>query len=861
MRDMVEALVKTNEDLDLDSQVSDLYLVMMELIKQKIPTAQAEEVEVATSILELTKDVLDKKFKLFNPVTPQVEELLSVYFGVNNSNLLNIFKLIEWLTKPKDNTSAAEIEKHFFEFLNYGNFNLMNLNIEKIKLVLMFLKNFNRADVLGILQFLRDLQLNREYVYIFSRYIWIVTLNKNFKEEKEIDSKLAGSIAILHWYPLIEILKYEIMNNQPTMSQYLAEINEMQNYFLVSIGKLPFEKVFHVVDTNFNTTNQEKFLYFLKGESFKSIPQHQAQKERYISKTTNSDDLRVLLEKISNLFFFSLEFFNESGLAPSKIGQTGILSDVIDFSITIYLEMIETHGQNQAYIEELFENQQQFSKSAIKKKFDGIFKKTNRNPIAIANPNSKQSELKNSDALFSAEKYLRFIKYYVLQIKNTNKGKLEDIKSHYMKIFVYFFSSFLRHAITANELNNGNPRSKKERLTLKVDRAERAREEPDGAPGSRADPRPEAAPRLAKMPKDIEEKFDMYRSMMMKMINLFLGMKFKKNYNAIFQDLLDFLTKFIFRSQEKPDKIQELVKKINVEGFFEVYDNIYENRNIFNRNAENILRLCLNNFNKLSQKNFNKATSLVKICRGNIGDLGELLRDLLIRNDRIAFAMSQILWCDELVKNNLERKRITEHRKVNSRMKNSSNVRFLNELSPADQIVFIENLKNKSSLFTEVIPFFEAYLSDDSSFYSKYDIFKLLKRMGFEMTIHRLNEIVSDATQGRRRMIVATSKSSISTLTREEVKNCLQSVETKIMNTVKEMKSANLKNMLFKGILSSTLAYFTIRIYMVFLRNLWVYGNQYSAFVSCIPILGTPCSPSLHPRHRLLLHRLRRVHD
>jgi hypothetical protein len=80
-----------------------------------------------------------------------------------------------------------------------------------------------------------------------------------------------------------------------------------------------------------------------------------------------------------------------------------------------------------------------------------------------------------------------------------------------------------------------------------------------------------------------------------------------------------------------------------------------------------------------------------------------------------------------------------------------------------------------------------------------------------------------------------------------------------IMNTVKEMKSANLKNMLFKGILSSTLAYFTIRIYMVFLRNLWVYGNQYSAFVSCIPILGSRRSPSLHSRHRLLLHRLRRV--
>lgn len=58
-----------------------------------------------------------------------------------------------------------EIEKYFYEFLNYGNFNLMNKNIEKIKLVLIFLRSFHKADIKGILEFLNDLQLNKEYVF------------------------------------------------------------------------------------------------------------------------------------------------------------------------------------------------------------------------------------------------------------------------------------------------------------------------------------------------------------------------------------------------------------------------------------------------------------------------------------------------------------------------------------------------------------------------------------------------------------------------------------------------------------------------------------------------------------------------
>lgn len=830
-------------------QQQDLYELMVDLIRQKVPLLQVESSEVASNILELTIDVLEKKFRLLNPVSEDLEKLFSVYFGVNNTNLLNIFKLIDWLTRPKDNTSTAEIENHFFQFLNFGNFNLMDLNIEKIKLVLMFLKNFNKADVTGILGFLRDLQLTREYVYIFSRYMWIVTLNKNFKEDKnKIDSKLTCSIAVLNWYPFIEIVLFELQMNQPSMQDYIQDIITMRNRFITSISKIPFDKVFHMVDTNFNSASQDKMLSFLSGESFMNLMNHNDMKAKFISEATTSPDLRVLLEKLSKLFFFSTNFFSENSRPVASKGDHEIesyyIDYYIDYGISFYIKMLEMQCLNQEYIEELFETGYVFSKSQIEKKFESIFKKAkgNQDLTMLKVQHSKEKE-NIGELLFSAGKYLRFVKYYVLQIKSTKQGKLEEIKQMYQRIFIHYFHQFLKHAVPGKMMVQ-ECEAKENRGKRGMEKLGRDAETPiKGVIDWRDKEEEEEEDPKNMMTKEVREakehyEKELYRNMLNRMINLFLNMKFKKNLNYIFLEMMDFLTKFIFRSNEKPDKIQELIKKINVESFFELYDNIYENRNIFNRNAENILRLSLATFVKFNDKNDKKMTSLVKVCRGSISDLSDLLKELGIRNDRAVFAMNQIKWCNDLVKSNTERLRISEHRKVNSRLKNSSNARFLNELSTADQLLFIENLKKKSNLFTEVMPYFEAHLSSDSSYYSKYDVFKLMKRMGFEMSIHRLNEIVSEATEGRRRVMVTSSNSSSSYLTREELKNCLNAIESKIMQKVKEMKRANLKNMLLRGIVSSTLAYFTMRVYMVFLKNLWLYGNNYSAFVSCIPILG-----------------------
>lgn len=200
-----------------------------------------------------------------------------------------------------------EIEKCFFEFLNYGNFDLMNLNIEKIKLVLIFLKNFNRADVTGILQFLRDLQLTREYVYIFSRYIWIATLNRNFTvEDSTIDEKLRCSISVLNWFPFFEILIYEMENHHPELGSYISETKNLRGRLMTSISKIPYDKIFTIVDRNLDKYSQEKLLSMLRGESFKNFSSYIIENLNNFCEGNKFNEMRIIYSKLVHLFFFSI---------------------------------------------------------------------------------------------------------------------------------------------------------------------------------------------------------------------------------------------------------------------------------------------------------------------------------------------------------------------------------------------------------------------------------------------------------------------------------------------------------------------------------------------------------------------------
>jgi hypothetical protein len=752
-------------------------------------------------MLNFTNDVLDRKFVNFNPVKDFIEDLLTKKFGVNNTNLLNIFKLIDWLNSKKDSSTSEEIEKYFYEFLNYGNFNLMNLNIEKIKLVLLFLKNFNKADVTGILRFLRDLQLTKEYVYIFSRYIWITTLNKNLVQPQSMDLKLRASISMLLTYPFLEILQAEIINNQPALQGVLPDIEALLTKFTINISRIPFEKIFAIVNTNFNDYSKEKLFALLKGDTFSDYITTINDNMSHFYDLISKHDLRPLVKKLQNLFYFNTKFFNddEAAFVQSNFQP----NHFIQLSIENFLTLMNFQDQIQKLVEEGFQNKKNhFNYQFIKKKIQGLLSKKKKNPLAIPNPNRKETGVKSRwDNLISSCHYLWFLKYYVLHMKKKYNGKLDDIKSYYRVIFLKLMKKFIQETMRRKEKKVvGGEVSKQEKLRQEI---------------------------LMK-----------YEDMCRSLATLFIEMKFKKNLNSVFHSLVLFLQIFVFK-RGRIEKLKNFAKQINVESFFELYDNIYENKTIFNRNADNILRLSINTLKNFSFYNrLNRpGTRLLRVSRGSFKDIEKFLMDLLKRNDRVYWSMNQIKWCESFIKENNQRKRISERRKINSRMKSNSNVRAFNELSPQDQVLFIQNLKALGSVKYEVIPFFESYITYDSSFYSKYDTFKIMRRMGFEMSIHRLNEIISESHDIRRFMNGNILEEQDCNLTRNEMRNCLVRVEQKIIDKVLEMKKLTTPYFFFFIFVALAISYCMNSMFDFVLLYFWT-PTKTDYIFGCLPTFG-----------------------
>lgn len=873
--------------------------------------------------LELVIDVVDKNFKQFVKLQTDTEILVRTSFGVNNTNLLNIFKLIDCLTNKKDTTPSHEMEQCFFEFLNYGNFELMNLNIEKIKLVLHFLKNFNKADVLGILQFLRDLQLTREYVYIFCRYIWIMTLNLKIEKPNNGDIKLSNSISMLNWYPFFDIIIYEISHFHPELAWAAKDFREMRDSLTLSISKIPFEKIFSNPKVALiDSWTPQLLLRLIKGEAFQDYFGY-IQNNEYMNRLRKYKDLDPMASKLSSLFYFSQSFFQlpdsemslgldgtfmqpgsngakiVEGFEQGSMKNTKFAAFLVDYNIKAFSKLIAYQEANKHSMEELFTINQQFSTKNIKQKLSQLDQilTPEMHPVLTFYETQGATKLKSWERILTGGKFLWFLKYYVIHIKNDKSGKLEEMRMHYLKVFIAIFEEFISKAVDPKPTDSSKTRDRRETKMLDLDPSSVKNSQSRQTQGNnllaaalldatnqiQAQPRQSRIGDLIANPgqsQDLNLKSSgtgksqlfvrgdkhtatylsrlnpkkQFIKIMRGLIMLFLDMKFNKNYNAIFTSLVLFVSEEIFY-KARGERFTSFVQKFNVESFFELFENIYENKNIFNRNTENILRLSLNILNNFFPKkpdqtgeksdsmndlgNKIAAMSIIKVCKGSIIDLEDLLKELQIGNHRISSSMKQILWCEEFIKNNNLRKRTSEHRQVNRRMKKDGNVRFLNEMSSTDQLAFINSLKNRSNIFIEVVPFFDAHLSTDNSHYTKHSIFKLLKRMGFEMSVHRLNEVVSESLEGKRGPGNTGNTTTSYGLSREELKTCLYLVEQRIINKVIEMKKSNLNFFLFNGVISSVITYIFIRVYMSFLKNLWISNSITSAFVSCVPLFGS----------------------
>lgn len=236
----------------------------------------------------------------------------------------------------------------------------MNLNIEKIKLLIIFLKNFNKAEVTGILQFLRDLQLNPEYVYILTHYVWMAVINGRIKTDQPLDKKLQYSLSHLSFFPFIHLLKNEMVEHHNemgfSMDTYSATINRLYSKMHEEIGKVPYEKVLNVIETDIDSVSfwDENYLGFIRGDAFTSLDK--AFKNTYdnlfMSLADIDKDLEIAINAAYELFYFEK--------IPTSANKSKEEMENIRTHIELFLDLISYHQKNRKLMADTFARNEQF---------------------------------------------------------------------------------------------------------------------------------------------------------------------------------------------------------------------------------------------------------------------------------------------------------------------------------------------------------------------------------------------------------------------------------------------------------------------------------------------------------------------
>lgn len=247
-----------------------------------------------------------------------------------------------------------------------------------------------------------------------------------------------------------------------------------------------------------------------------------------------------------------------------------------------------------------------------------------------------------------------------------------------------------------------------------------------------------------------------FESITLSAIVLFLSFKFKKTINSVFRKLVNFLEKYVYKRPSIAFHQRE-IQKIDIEVFFELKDILMHDRRYSNRNPENIMRLCLNICRKLDFLRDNQELEdtyiyLVKLASGDLEELEFFLKKLLKRNDKVAYVMSAVRWSEALIKSNHLKKHLKNKRSLNAHKNINKNASYLHELAPTDQQIFLNNIRKRGVAYVEIFSFFQAGLPDRVNF-NKYDVYKILRRMGYTMTVHRFIEITAESLVSRRNFL------------------------------------------------------------------------------------------------------------
>ena len=142
-------------------------------------------------------------------------ESIKKIFGVQNSSLMNVFDIINWVTTSRVG-KLEMIEDNISSFFNSVTFEENLGDGQRLSELLVFIAAFLRHDTESLLNILRRFKMKEEYCYVLSYYVYISMLNNHLNKDSIFKMNLGKQCSWLLAYPLIQQVHSTIVSNVNT---------------------------------------------------------------------------------------------------------------------------------------------------------------------------------------------------------------------------------------------------------------------------------------------------------------------------------------------------------------------------------------------------------------------------------------------------------------------------------------------------------------------------------------------------------------------------------------------------------------------------------------------------------------------
>ena len=733
-------------------------------------------------------DITGKNKKSYLVKFENESDSIKKIFGVENSKLMNVFDIINWVmtSHMKKIEIIKENVTFFFDSPSFAD--RPAVGGEKLFELFIFISAFHRFDLDTVLSSLKSLHMMEEYCYILSYSCYISLLNDAVDPEAVAQPGIAKQFAYLLAYVLVQQIHSSVIMADANIHRDIRKaMDDNFKRLLRKIYSLDLQSMLQcVVGDEYKKYRQELsgekkgYQRLFQGGVFKPFEEHVSQTlDDYFKVSSSTVFMKHAIFKLKNLFFFKPDFFvdNDTILSQQPVESSKI------FSLIRSARSLKEHWEKTS--EDLDEN----AKELLGMNFEPLSKK-------IIPPSHIDFEFMNVGQ-YEKEQLtnftypaLAFMFIYMRSVRTiidrNDTGTRHNLIIQVLTFMWLLFTSMKQKFAKEGEKDVMDP----------IDYLYRREK------------------------KDKVEFINKYAS-------LLCQLKLKKSNLLILKDLIRFATKYIFSDKQRLENydhnkpVEAIVNEIKFDSFMELYDYLDELENgkgISENYKENIVNLfdkILEQFERF-KKHKQDIKNIVKLIQGDTSKIDYFIDKLFLKSESANYARSNI------------KTFMSAHKKVAHL---SADGPKLDEaaISLEDRDILYKRAIDGHATTSDIfIIMRNKQLHNTAISFNEVEL--IFRRIGIELTTHRFCEFLAATKLIKSKKTIGYTRLNFSFIEENEFESLYQYIEDSVATLAKHRMAIS-NSRLFNATIALAGLYLAV---VVALSNLAVYFYQGELFGSIL---------------------------